>query len=207
VDLLHNEIKDKVVHMAIKAHSPTAVHEEPLIQPCRVAVNEKALKAGSNTTKTTDEDDGTSESDRGDILIRGFGARGTDCILDVRVTGTDAKSYCKPAPAKVLETHGKEKKRKYLGPCLEQRRHFTPFVCYVDGMLGREATTFSKRLAAKLATKWQRPYSAVCGYINARLSIATVRATHLCLQGSRVPVHKISVRRPQWEDRAGLAQN
>jgi hypothetical protein len=53
------------------------------------------------------------------------------------------------------------------------------------GMLGREATTFFKRLAAKLATKWQRPYSAVCGYVNARLSIVIVRATHLCLRGSR----------------------
>jgi hypothetical protein len=75
----------------------------------------------------------------------------------------------------------------------------------MDGMLGRETTTFSKCLAAKLATKWQGPYSAVCGYVNAWLSIAIMRATHLCLRGSRVPVHKISVRRPQWEDGAGLA--
>jgi hypothetical protein len=50
----HNEIKDKVVHIAIKAYSPTAVHNKPLIQPCRVAVNKKTLKAGSNNaTKTT----------------------------------------------------------------------------------------------------------------------------------------------------------
>jgi hypothetical protein len=30
--------------------------------------------------------------ERGDLLIRGVGARGTDCIIDVRVTDTDAKS-------------------------------------------------------------------------------------------------------------------
>jgi hypothetical protein len=72
-------------------------------------------------------------------------------------------------------------------------------------MLGQEASTFAKRLSAKLAEKWQKPYSQVCGYINVRLSIAIVRATHLCLQGSRMPAHNISVRRPQWEDGTGLA--
>ena len=135
-------------------------------------------------TRKESDDDGTGKDKRGEILIQGFWARGTDCILDVRVTDTDAKSYCKRLPAKVLETHEKEKKRKYLGACLERRRHFTPFVCSVDGLLGREATIFSKRPAAKLAVKWQRTYSEVCGYVNARLSIAIVRATHLCIRGS-----------------------
>jgi hypothetical protein len=37
----------------------------------------------------------------------------------------------------------------------------------VDGMQGQEATIFSKPLAAKLATEWQWPYSAVYGYVNA----------------------------------------
>ena len=75
----------------------------------------------------------------------------------------------------------------------------------MDGLLGREAQTFAKRLAAKLANKWEKSYSQVCGYINARLSIAIVRATHLFMRGSRVPVHKISLRYPQWEDGAGLS--
>ncbi len=47
------------------------------------------------------------------LSIRGFWARGTGaCILDVRVTDTDAKSYCKRPPTKVLESQQKEKKRK-----------------------------------------------------------------------------------------------
>jgi hypothetical protein len=127
--------------------------------------------------------------------------------VDVRVTDTDAKSYRHRDPAKVLiSQQEKEKKRKYLEPCLEQRRHFTPFVCSTDGMLGHEASTFAKRLAAKLANKWQRTYSQVCGYyVKARLSIAIVRTTHLCLRGSRIPTHQISTRCPLWEDGAGLA--
>jgi hypothetical protein len=67
----------------------------------------------------------TGEDERCDLQIRGFWARGADCILDVGVTDTDvtdtdAKSYCKRAPAKVLEQEEeKEKKRKYLEACLD----------------------------------------------------------------------------------------
>jgi hypothetical protein len=58
---------------------------------------------------------------RGDSLLRGHG---TDCIIDVRVTGTDAKSNLSQDPAKVLESHEQEKKRKYLASCIAQlRRH------------------------------------------------------------------------------------
>jgi hypothetical protein len=31
------------------------------------------------------------KEDRGDILIRGLWSRGTDCIIDVRITDVDAK--------------------------------------------------------------------------------------------------------------------
>jgi hypothetical protein len=79
----------------------------------------------------------------------------------------------------------------------------------VVGLLGREAKIFAKqRLAAKLAkNKWVKSYSQqVCGYVTARLSIAIVRATHLCMGGSRgVPVHKISIRYPRWEGGPGLS--
>jgi hypothetical protein len=195
----HNEIQDELVHLAGKALTPSAICNKPLIHPCRAAE-----KITTCPTKPT-SDKPASEDDRGDILLHGFWARGTDCIVDVRVTDTDAKSYRHRDPAKVLITQEKEKKRKYLEACLEQRRHFIPFVCSTDGLLGQEASTFAKRLAAKLATKWQGTYLQVCGYVKARLSIAIVRATHLCLRGSRIPTHQISTRRPMWEDGAGLA--
>ena len=195
----HNEIRDELVYLAGKALTPSAIRDEPLIHTGRKAENVNTCPASQASDKPSSEDE------RGDILLRGFWERGTDCIVDVRVTDTDAKSYRHRDPDKVIATQEKEKKRKYLEACLEQRRHFTPFVCSTDGLFGREASTFAKRLAAKLATKWQRAYSQVCGYVLARLSIAIVRATHLCLRGSRVPTHQISTRRPLWEDGAGLA--
>jgi hypothetical protein len=61
-----------------------------------------------------------------------------------------------------------------------------------------------KELSARLAEKSGKPYSVVCGYVNTRTSIAIVRATHLCLRGSRVPTSQMSYCRPEWEDGAGL---
>jgi hypothetical protein len=64
----------------------------------------------------------------------------------------DAKSYSKIPPDKVLKSGEKLKKKKYLKACLEQQRHFMPFVCSVgDGLLGHKSSTFAKRLTAKLA--------------------------------------------------------
>jgi hypothetical protein len=136
---------------------------------------------------------------RGDLLIRCFWARGVPfAFLDVtclRVTDTDdAKSYCKRAPAKVLESS------RHV--CLEYRRHFTPFVCSLlsgwYNAFGREAKTCAKRLqqvAAKLANKkWETG------------SIAIVQATHLCCEEAESPYrYTKSASVPQWEDGAGLS--
>ena len=63
---------------------------------------------------------------------------------------------------------------------------------------------FNKRIGSMLAEKWKSPYSAVMGFVNARVSIAILRATHLCLRGSRVPYRHISTKRSDWDDGAGL---
>jgi hypothetical protein len=137
-------------------------------------------------------------------LVRGLWACGTDCIIDVRITDVDAKSQRSKDPLKVLEAYEREKKLKYLEACLEQRRHFSPFMASTDGLLGKESRTLLKKLSTLLAEKWEKPYSEICGYVNARMSIAMVRATHLCLGGSHIPTSQISNRWPQWEDKAGL---
>jgi hypothetical protein len=198
VILRHDEIKGELEYLASQALTPSAVRDEPLINPGRAADEEKAKEPCVEKIHNNH-----NEEDRGDLLIRSFWDRATDLIIDVRVTDTDAKSYKSRTPAKVLESQEREKKKKYLEPCLQRRRHFTPFVVSADGLKGKEATAFLKRLSALLAKKWQKPYSVVSGYVNVRMSIAIVRATHLCLRGSRVPASKIS-RRPQWEDKAGL---
>ena len=106
---------------------------------------------------------------------------------------------------KVLEENEKAKKKKYLGDCLNQRRHFTPFVVSADGLIAREAKSLLRKISSLLAVKSGKSYSEVCGFVNARMSIAIVRATHLCLRGSRIPTSKMSSRRPFWEDSMGIS--
>ena len=88
--------------------------------------------------------------------------------------------------------------------CLQQRRHFSPFVTSVDGLLGLEATATLKRIASRFSSKWRQYYSKTCRYVKSRIAITLVRATHRCIRGSQVPAHKISVQRQQWEDGAVL---
>jgi hypothetical protein len=94
------------------------------------------------------------------------------------------KSNRSKEPHKVLlAAHEREKKKKYLGACLE-RRHFSPFVVSTDGLLGKDAKILLKKLSARLAKKWEKPYSEVCGYVNARMST---------LPSSELPSTSVSV--------------
>jgi hypothetical protein len=150
-----------------------------LICPCFAADNQT-----SNKPDTKD--------DRGDILLLGFWTCGTDCIVDVRVTNTDAKSYRHRDPVKVIAMQEKEKKGEVPRTLSQQQRHFTPFVCSTNGLLGREAETLAKRLVAKLSNKWQMTYAQVCRCVKAQLSIAIVHKTHMCLHGGGIPAHLMS---------------
>ena len=103
---------------------------------------------------------------------------------------------------KILESQEKEKKKKYLEPCLNQRRSFTPFVVSSDGLLGREAKLLLKQLSKLLVDKWQKPYSVIAGIIRSRISIAIIRASHQCIRGSRISFRDIS-KQIKWDDGSG----
>ena len=139
-----------------------------------------------------------------DLLIRDLWQQGTGSVHDMRVVNTDALSYVCRSPEKCHHGAERGKKKKYLEACLQQRRHFSPFLASVYGLLGVETTVNLKRIASHLATKWRQTYSKTCGYVKSRVTITLVRATHRCLRESRVSAHRISMQRPQWEDGAGL---
>jgi hypothetical protein len=100
-------------------------------------------------------------------------------------------------PTRRVRSPREREEKEDLEACLEQRWRLSPFVASTDGLLGKELSTL-------LAEKWKKPYSEICGYVNARMSIAMVRATHLCVRGSRILTSQMSNHRPQWEDKAGL---
>jgi hypothetical protein len=203
IHMRHDEIVGELVDWATKALYTSAVRVEPLIQMDSAAAGADKAKQPTTSDNNPPRKLAAKDGDRGDILIRGLFERGKETIIDVRVTDTDAASYRNKDPDKVLATQEKEKKRKYLQPCLDQRRSFVPFVVSTDGMLGFEANNLIKCLARKLAAKWKLPYSVMCGLLRSRVSIAIARATHLCIRGSRINANQIS-RRVQWDDAAGV---
>jgi hypothetical protein len=143
------------------AYGPSAVRIEP------------AVREGTTS----------AEGLRADISVRGVYESQVEASLDIRVADTDAESFKIKSVLQVLKTRETEKNRKYKKDCEERRWHFAPFVCSVDGALGKEALGFLTRLAHKLVVKWHSSYSVVMGFVRARLSLSILRATALCVSG------------------------
>ena len=201
----HNETKDELAELATLATSSNRVRDEPLIKIGRNTEG-TGVPVHANVDSSKPNPPTGKEKDllRGDVLIHGLYDRSTSCIIDVQVTDTDQPSYLSTRPYKCLKTQEGTKKKKYLSACLDQRRHFATYVVDCYGLLGEEAKAFNKQVGSKLAEKWKSTYSAVIGFVNARVSIAILRATHFCLRGSRVPYRDISTKRSNWDDGAGL---
>jgi hypothetical protein len=135
----HNELHGKLIDMASKSFSPSAVHSKPKINLCCTA-NNGSIKPTVDTKY------------RGDVLIRTLWDKGTDCILDMIVMDTDAIYYHNKDPTKVMEAAERLRKKTYIQPCLDQQRHFTLIVS-VDGLVEKEARTVIKTLAENQAQK------------------------------------------------------
>ena len=190
--LRHNEVMAEWHHLCATGLTPSSVSDEPLIHSSR----DSTVRTPSGTTEVLPEL-------RGDIAAHGFFRRGTTCIFDVRVVDTDAASIRTQDPLKILDRHEKQKKDKYLEACAQRRRHFSPLVFSVDGMMGTETGSAVKRLSHLLSKKWNRTYSEVCGFVRSRLSISLVRATSMCLRGPRDPTARAT--HSTWDSGSGLS--
>ena len=122
----------------------------------------KRLKAKpARTIGSTDRDNAPlpeATEQKGDLLIHDLWQNGTDSVHNMRVVNTDAKYYLGKQPEKCLQEAERENKWMYLEACLQQHKHFSPFVTSVDGLLRVEATSALKRIVSHLATKWRQPY-------------------------------------------------
>ena len=110
------------------------------------------------------------------LRIRYLWQRGMDSIHDMHAVNTSILSHQNKSPEKCLLTA--EKKRKYLEDCLRQRLHFLIFVNSMDGLLGVQAEDVLKCIVSLPTKKWGRIYLSTGAYVNSRVSITLVRATH-----------------------------
>jgi hypothetical protein len=100
VIIRHIELQDELCDMASRAFQPSVVRDESKIHKCH------PTQAGQPCTPMAESED------RGDFLIQGLWERGMGCILDSRVTNTDALKYQMKDPSKVLEAAEHLKKKK-----------------------------------------------------------------------------------------------
>ena len=107
-------------------------------------------------------------------MIRGLWDRQAEAIIDVKLGDADADSYKYEPTAALLAWWETIKKDKHGKHCHDQRKHFSPFVLSVDGMLGREALVVLANLNQIMAAKMDEPILHVWGWINGGISISFV---------------------------------
>jgi hypothetical protein len=206
----HNELRDAVASLAASAFQPNAVRSEPAIFPLQQSTSPEtplpptATATATPATATNTVLHNVPPNQRGDLLVRGLFHHGTDAIIDFKVTHLDSQSYRHRDHASAFKEHERNKNRKYKRACMHFRRDFTPFIASCDGLLGPQAHQLLRRLAAKLANKWSRPYSAICGYVFSRISLALLRSTSQCLRGSRVPASLFSQQVYTFDEAEGV---
>ena len=62
---------------------------------------------------------------------------------------------------------------------------FTPLVFTTTGVMGHECSIFHKALAEKISTKKNERYDDIMRYLRVKLSFLALKATLMCLRGSR----------------------
>ena len=134
------------------AFIPSHVRNNPLIYQCCAVKRTKAKPDGTSDTIDPDDTPPEATEQKGDLLLWDLWHNGTDSVHDITFVNTDAKSYWEKSPEKCLEEAEKSKKKMYLERCLQQRRHFSPFVASINGILGVEVMANLKRIASRLTS-------------------------------------------------------
>ena len=149
------------------------VETEPPLQPI---TNKTSYPASANT----------DDNARLDIRARGFWRGGQNAFFDVRVTNANNASQMNTNLDAVLRKHEVEKKRKYNKRVMEvEHGSFTPLVFTTSGVMSHECTRYHKALAVKLSEKKDERYDIIMRYMRVKLSFLSLKATLLCLRGSR----------------------
>ena len=171
VIIRHNELRDFEANLLNKVCNDVEI--EPRLQP---------LEGEQMTASTIDGDEA-----RLDIRARGFWRPGQSAYFDVRVTNTDSESVRHMPLRKIYEKHEKEKKRHYNDRVMNiEHGTFTPLVFSVNGGIGPECLVFHKHLADKIAAKNRDRYELVLTWIRCKLFFLVLKASLLCLHGSRI---------------------
>ena len=155
-----------------------SAHVYPLIEPGLQPVSDPY----TFSLATANSQDGAQL----DIVMNGFwGGCSERCFIDIRVFNPYAQSNVHSISA--AYRHYKNIQRRAYGQRVQKIEHtsFTPIVMLATMGLAPEATTFYRRLASLLASKWGDDYSVVMGWLHCSLSLLLLWSAIACVRGAR----------------------
>ena len=161
----HDQVRDNDVALAEAAWGGVVV--EPILVPEADRTGHPALHA--------------------DWSARGVWECSRVAFFDNRIVDADAPSYnaANRSWDAISRRAVAEKKRKYAHIAEELRGSITPLVCSTDCVVQTEYAALQRRLAYRLATKWDRPYSKIMAWVRVKTQFAIIRAVDLRLRGRR----------------------
>jgi hypothetical protein len=177
----HNETRD-VLGSVCEPLYPAVVREPKLEANGRYVINEEGQPPQETPLGGL----------RGDLQIRGLRGAQTQTIIDICVTDVDAVSNLRRGPSSATFTYYEGVKRqKYAAACAAcLRADIQPFVVGADGSYGPAAISLMKTLAHSLSIKWGQPYSQSLSWLRARITLAILRASSMCIRASRQRPYK-----------------
>ena len=101
-----------------------------------------------------------------DWSARGVWEGNRVALFDNRIVDANAPSYQRSSWDAIARKAAEAKRKKYAQASEDLRSSFTPppLVCSTDAVLHREYMAYQKRLASRLATKWDKSYSVVVAW-------------------------------------------
>ena len=152
----HNEIRDLTVSLVTEVCHNVAIEphcSSPFLESC-----------SANTQPNT----------RQDIRTRDFWSAGQDAFLILGFFILTHQAITPQQQLQHIESMKPPKRKNNYDQWIREVEHcvFTPLVFSITGGMGREAATFYKRLAEKIASKEGKIFPHVMGWLRCHLSFA-----------------------------------
>ena len=167
----HNDVRDFTAELLSEVCNDVAI--EPLLTPL---TGETFMYRSANV----------EEHALLDVSARGVWMRGSRAFFDVKVFNPLALTYSNQTLKAAHKSNENSKKRLYAERVINvEHGTFTPLVFSCLGGMSVECAHFFNRLSDKLSEKRNICTSQGRTWIRTKLSFCLLRATHLCIRGSR----------------------
>ena len=124
-------------------------------------------------------------------MAQGLWGKDWQCtFFDVRVFNPFVQSHQKTSLTQCYRRQEQDKRRHYE-KCVREIEHgsFSPLVFTMTGGMGATTTVVYKRIASRIAEKYDKPYSQTLHWMRCKFSFSLLISAIMCLRGSRSAIH------------------